>query len=351
MVRLARPEELFMTAKVAINGLGRIGRATMRAVLDDEEVFELVAVNDIASADNLAYLLRHDTVYGSQGPDARSEDGRLTVGDHSIEVLSSKDPADLAWGDRGIDLVFECTGKFRKEDELREHLNAGARRVVLSAPAKDDSVPTIVPGVNDDDGRGAEIVSTASCTTNCIAPVMEILERRLGVRKATMTTVHAYTTSQELVDGPASKWRRGRAAAANIVPTTTGAAEATGKTVASLQGRFDGVALRVPVAAGSIADIVALTGRETSADELAGIFREEAESERYRGVLGVTDDPLVSSDIIGDHHASVVDLTMITVTDGDLVKVMAWYDNEAGYAQQMVRYAAQLVGEPVGSSA
>jgi glyceraldehyde 3-phosphate dehydrogenase len=337
-----------MPARVAINGLGRIGRATMRAVLDDDS-FELVAVNDIAPADNLAYLLRHDTVYGSQGPDARSEDSRLTVGGRTIEVLSIEDPAELPWDDRDVGLVFECTGRFRHEDELRKHLEAGARRVVLSAPAKDDAVPSVVPGVNDDDGRGAEMVSTASCTTNCIAPVMEILERRIGVRKATMTTVHAYTTSQELVDGPASKWRRGRAAAANIVPTTTGAAEATGKAVPSVQGRFDGVALRVPVAAGSIADIVAVTARDTSAEELASIFREEAESERYRGILGVTDDPLVSSDIIGDRHASMVDMTMTTVTDGDLVKVMAWYDNEAGYAQQMVRYAADLVRQPAGA--
>lgn len=339
-----------MSTKVAINGLGRIGRATLRAVLDDEEAFELVAVNDIASPDNLAYLLRHDTVYGSQLKDARSEDGRLTVAGRSIQVLSTKEPADLPWRDLGIELVFECTGVFRHENELRQHLDAGARRVVLSAPAKDEAVPSIVPGVNDDDGRGAEIVSTASCTTNCIAPVMEILDRRLGVRKATMSTVHAYTASQELVDGPASKWRRGRAAASNIVPTTTGAAQATGKSVPQIEGRFDGVALRVPVAAGSIADIVAVTSRDTSVEELTEIFRDEADSDRYRGILGVTDDPLVSSDIIGDSHGSVVDLTMLTVTDGDLIKVMAWYDNEAGYAQQMVRYGKQMVSESVGTS-
>ncbi len=337
-----------MSARVAINGLGRIGRATMRAVLDDDS-FELVAVNDIAPADNLAYLLRHDTVYASHGLETRSEDSYLYVNGRTIEVLGIEDPAELPWSDRDVELVFECTGVFRHEDELRRHLEAGARRVVLSAPAKDDTVPSIVPGVNDDDGRGAEIVSTASCTTNCIAPVMEILERRIGVRKATMSTVHAYTASQELVDGPASKWRRGRAAAANIVPTTTGAADATGKAVPSIEGRFDGVALRVPVAAGSIADIVAVTARETSTEELTDIFGEEAESDRYRGILGVTDDPIVSSDIIGDRHASLVDLTMTTVTDGDLVKVMAWYDNEAGYAQQMVRYAAQLLRQPAGA--
>jgi len=338
-----------MTTRVAINGLGRIGRATLRALLEEDGV-EVVAVNDIADPENLAYLLRHDTVYGSR-TDARSEDSRLVVGgDRSIQVLGVKDPAELPWSDLDVELVFECTGIFRTEDEMRRHLDAGARRVVLSAPAKGGDVATVVPGVNDDDVTGNELVSTASCTTNCIAPVMEVLDRRVGVRKATMTTVHAYTSSQELVDAPAGKWRRGRAAAANIVPTTTGAADATGKVVPAVSGHFDGVALRVPVAAGSIADIVAVTSRDTSAEELNQIFREESESDRYRGVLGVSDDPLVSSDIAGDGHGSLVDLTMTAVTDGDLVKVMAWYDNEWGYAKQMVRHALRAVGDRAGAS-
>ena len=338
-----------MTTRVAINGLGRIGRATLRVLLEEDGV-EVVAVNDIADPENLAYLLRHDTVYGSR-IDARSEDSRLVVGgDRSIQVLGVKDPAELPWSDLDVELVFECTGLFRTEDEMRRHLDAGARRVVLSAPAKGGDVATVVPGVNDDDVTGNELVSTASCTTNCIAPVMEVLDRRVGVRKATMTTVHAYTSSQELVDAPAGKWRRGRAAAANIVPTTTGAADATGKVVPAVSGHFDGVALRVPVAAGSIADIVAVTSRDTSADELNRIFREESESDRYRGVLGVSDDPLVSSDIVGDGHGSLVDLTMTAVTDGDLVKIMAWYDNEWGYAKQMVRHALRSVGDRAGAS-
>src|SRR6056297_3820654 len=338
-----------MTTRVAINGLGRIGRATLRALMEEDGV-EVVAVNDIADPENLAYLLRHDTVYGSR-TDARSEDSRLVVGgDRSIRVLGVKDPAELPWSDLDVELVFECTGLFRTEDEMRRHLDAGARRVVLSAPAKGGDVATVVPGVNDDDLTGNELVSTASCTTNCIAPVMEVLDRRVGVRKATMTTVHAYTSSQELVDAPAGKWRRGRAAAANIVPTTTGAADATGKVVPAVSGHFDGVALRVPVAAGSIADIVAVTSRDTSADELNRIFREESESDRYRGVLGVSDDPLVSSDIVGDGHGSLVDLTMTAVTDGDLVKIMAWYDNEWGYAKQMVRHALRSVGDRAGAS-
>jgi glyceraldehyde 3-phosphate dehydrogenase len=339
-----------MSIRVAINGLGRIGRATMRAVLQSDQTFELVAVNDVAPAENLAYLLRHDSVYGSGFSDARADGSRLVVGDRAVHALNVEDPRELPWRDLDVELVFECTGQFRSEDDLRKHLEAGARRVLLSAPAKDDTVPTVVPGVNDDEIADAELVSTASCTTNCIAPVIEILNRRIGVRKATMTTVHAYTAGQELVDGPASKWRRGRAAAVNIVPTTTGAADAAGKAVPAIEGHFDGMALRVPVPVGSIADIVAVTERPTSEDEIGNIFREEAESERYRDILGVADDPLVSADIIGDDHGSLVDLTTTTVTDGDLVKVMAWYDNEWGYAKQMVRYAAHLARETTGTA-
>lgn len=337
-----------MTTKVAINGLGRIGRATLRSVLEEREL-ELVAVNDIAPTDNLAYLLRHDSVYGPFPESVSSQDSTLSVGERSIRVTQEKDPAALPWGELEVDLVFECTGVFRTDEDLRKHLDAGARRVVLSAPAKDETVTTVVYGVNQDQGRGVEVVSTASCTTNCIAPVMEILDRRLGVRKATMTTTHAYTAGQELVDAPAGKWRRGRAAAANIVPTSTGAADATGKAVPSIEGRFDGVALRVPVTVGSIADIVAVTGRETDVDELNRIFREEADSDRYRGVVAVSDEPLVSSDFVADPHGATVDLTLTRVTDGDLVKVMAWYDNEFGYAKQMVRHAVAMVSEPSGA--
>lgn len=335
-----------MAARVAINGLGRIGRATLKSLLNEPEL-EVVAVNDIGEADNLAYLLAYDTVYGQADEEVGLEDGNLVIDGRSIKVLSEKDPSALPWGDLDVDLVFECTGVFTTGEKMRGHLEAGARRVVLSAPAKgDDDVVTVVHGVNSDDGVGVELVSCASCTTNAVAPVMEVLERRLGVRKATMTTAHAYTAGQELVDGPASKWRRGRAAAANIVPTTTGAAKATSKAVPSLEDRFDGVALRVPVAAGSIADIVCVVGRETSAEEVNEIFREEADTDRYEEVLGVTDDPIVSSDVIGDSHGSVVDLTMTQVVDGDLVKVMAWYDNEWGYAEQMVRHAVSMVTEP-----
>ncbi|MBQ0984510.1 type I glyceraldehyde-3-phosphate dehydrogenase [Streptomyces sp. F63] len=336
-----------MAARVAINGLGRIGRATLKSVLA-EPALDVVAVNDIAPADNLAYLLRHDTVHRRFDGDVTATDAALSLAGRTVRLLNEKDPERLPWGDLDVDLVFECTGLFRTGEDVRRHLRAGARRAILSAPAK-DGMTTVVHGVNDEDGAGAEVLSCASCTTNCIAPVMEVLQRRIGVRKATMTTAHAYTSSQSLVDGPAGKWRRGRAAAANIVPTTTGAARAAARALPSLRDRFDGVALRVPVPDGSIADIVCVTARDTTVAEVNGIFRQEATSDRYRGVLGVVDEPLVSSDIVADPRASVVDLTLTTVTDGDLLKVMAWYDNEWGYAQQMVRRARAMVGVPAAS--
>ena len=333
-----------MPARVAINGMGRIGRALLKLVLP-EPALCLVAVNDVAPADNLAYLLRYDSAYGRLGVGVDAKDSAISVDGHTFKLLNESDPARLPRDDLGIDLVFECSGLFCQRDQMSKHLEAGADRVVLSAPAKDD-VTTIVYGVNHDDAEGADLVSCASCTTNCIAPVMEVLSRRVGVQKATMTTVHAYTASQELVDGPATEWRRGRAAAANIVPTTTGACEATEKAVPAVAGRFDGVALRVPVTIGSIVDIVCLTSRATTKEEINGIFREEAATLRYRDVLGVTDEPIVSADVITDPRACIVDSDLTMVTDGDLVKVMAWYDNEAGYARQLVRYALSTVRDP-----
>lgn len=328
-----------MTARVAINGLGRIGRATLK-ILNESPEFEVVAVNDVAPADNLAYLLRYDTVYGRHPEEVRAEGGGLSIGDRTCRLLNEKDPASLPWRDMDVDVVFECTGAFTRRPDLQKHIDAGARTVILSAPAKgEEKVPFVVHGVNEADG--APIISTASCTTNCIAPVVEVIGRRVGVDKALMTTVHAYTTSQEIVDGPAGKWRRGRAGAANFVPTTTGAAKATAKALPQYEGRFDGVAIRGPVPVGSISDITLVTSRETSVEEINGIFEDEAASGRYRGVMGVTREPIVSSDIIRDPRASLVDLTMTQVVAGDLVKIMAWYDNEWGYAAQMVREAVR----------
>lgn len=327
--------------KAAINGLGRIGRATLKILLDTPEL-DLVAVNDLIPADNLAYLLRYDTVYGRYGKRVETGEKSLVVDGKTYPLLSEKDPEKLPWGDLGVDVVFECTGVFTRSGDLAKHLKAGAKFVVLSAPAKSDDIETVVDHVNEpEDLEG--MVSAASCTTNCIAPVVEIMARRIGVKKATMTTIHAYTASQAIVDGPNRKWTRGRAGAANLVPTTTGAAAATTKALPQFTGRFNGIAVRAPVPAGSLSDIVFLTERETTAEEVNDIFREEAASERYGKTLGVSEDPLVSSDIIQDPRASVVDLTLTQVVDGDLVKVLSWYDNEWGYTAQMIRDALDLM--------
>jgi glyceraldehyde 3-phosphate dehydrogenase len=330
-------------AKIAINGLGRIGRATLKVLMDTPEL-ELVGINDIVPTDNLAYLLKYDTVYGVYEKTVESDEDHLIIGGVKIPVFKEKDPSNLPWKDLGVDIVFESTGVFSKTEELKKHLEAGAKFAILSQPAKEDDISTVVYGVSRP-GRSDRILSCASCTTNAITPVMEVMNRRIGIAKALMTTVHAYTSSQKIVDAPSKKFRRGRAGAANFVPTTTGAAIATTKALPELRGRFDGVAIRAPIPVGSIADIVFLASRKTSIDEVNEIFREEAETEKYKGVLGVTDEPLVSSDIVKDPRASIVDLEMTQVVDGDLVKVMSWYDNEWGYSSQMVREAVRISKE------
>ncbi|MEC4891762.1 MAG: type I glyceraldehyde-3-phosphate dehydrogenase [Oscillatoria sp. PMC 1051.18] len=327
-------------AKVAINGLGRIGRAVLKIVVNHPEL-ELVAVNDLVPPDNLAYLLKYDTVYGRYDKQVEATENSLKIDGKEYKVFSEKDPSQLPWGKLGIDLVFECTGVFTKKEGLEKHLQGGAKKVILSAPAKSDGVETIVHGVNHAP-ESAEYFSCASCTTNCITPVVEIMGRRIGVKKAIMTTIHAYTSTQAIVDGPSSKYRRGRAAAANFVPTSTGAAIATTQVLTQFQGKFDGVAVRGPIPVGSISDIILVTEKATSVTEINNIFTEEANSDRYRGIIGVSTEPIVSADIIGDPRASIVDLTMTQVVDGDLVKVMSWYDNEWGYANQMVREALHI---------
>jgi len=327
--------------KAAINGFGRIGRAAFKILLDTPEL-ELVAVNDIVPTDNLAYLLKYDTAYGRYDKSVAVEGNDLVVAGTRYQVFNERDPAQLPWGELGIDIVFECSGVFRQSKDLKKHLDAGAKFVVLSAPAKSEDVPTVVHGVVTPQ-EGTRIVSCASCTTNCITPVVEVMGRRIGVQKAIMTTIHAYTSSQAIVDAPSKKIRRGRAGAANFVPTSTGAAIATTKVLPQYQGVFDGVAVRGPVVVGSIADIIFLTKRETSVQEVNQIFRAEAQSEKYKGILGVSKDPIVSSDIIKDPRASVVDLGMTQVVDGDLVKVMSWYDNEWGFTNQMIREGLRLV--------
>jgi glyceraldehyde 3-phosphate dehydrogenase len=335
-------------AKVAINGLGRIGRAAFKIILETPEL-DLVAFNDVVPLENLAYLLKYDSVYGRYDKDVEVDGDNLIVDGQSYQFLSERDPAQLPWDDLGVDIAFECTGVFTKEEGLRKHLEAGAKYAILSAPlsgtATSGEVASVVHGVNKPESDEVRMISCASCTTNCITPVVEVMGRRIGIQKAIMTTIHAYTSSQQIVDSPSKKIRRGRAGAANFVPTSTGAAIATTNVLPQYEGRFHGVAVRGPVIDGSIADIVFLTERETTVDEVNQIFREEAQTDRYKGILGATDDPIVSTDIIGDPHASLVDLGMTQVVDGNLVKVMSWYDNEWGFTNQMIREAVRLVHE------
>ena len=329
--------------KVAINGLGRIGRAAFKLILDTPEL-ELVAVNDLVPPDNIAYLLRYDTVYGRYEKEVKSESSCLIVDGKHYQVLSERDPSKLPWRDLGVEIVFECTGLFTKKEDAFKHIQAGVKMVIVSAPSKSEEMVTVVHAVNKPKGD-ISVISCASCTTNCITPVVEIMGRRIGIQKAIMTTIHAYTATQKLVDGPDKKLRRGRAGASNLVPTTTGAAIATTKALPEYKGKFDGTAVRAPVTVGSIADIVFVTSRPTSAEEINKIFKEEVETPRYKGIVGISEDPIVSSDIIKDPRASIVDLEMTKVVDGDLVKVMSWYDNEWGYTNQMIREAVRIAKE------
>jgi glyceraldehyde 3-phosphate dehydrogenase len=329
-------------AKVAINGLGRIGRAALKLILDTPGL-ELVAVNDIGSLENMAYLLKFDTVYGRYEREVSFSDGKLVIDGKEVDYLSERDPAMLPWVKMNIDIVIESTGLFTKAEDAGKHLQAGAKFVIISGPTSSANVPTVVHGVNRSNGD-VRIISCASCTTNSITPVMEVINRRIGVKKAIMTTVHAYTATQMLVDAPGGKkdMRRGRAAAANLVPSSTGAAKATAKALPELEGKFDGISVRAPVPVGSIADIVIVTERPTTKDEINSILREEANSDRYRGILAVTEEEIVSSDIIKDAHASIVSLDLTQVVDGDLVKIMSWYDNEWGFTNQMIKEALSI---------
>ncbi len=329
-----------MSTKVAINGLGRIGRAILKLVMDEPSI-ELVAVNDLVNAENLAYLLRFDTVYGRYSKRVEVNGDDLVIAGRKLRTFSHRNPSELPWKELEVELVFECTGALTRRVDLERHIHAGARIVLLSAPSKSDDVETLIHGTNVA-GSTPSILSCASCTTNCITPVVEVIGRRIGFQKAVMTTVHAYTASQSIVDGPSKQFRRGRAAAANLVPATTGAAHATTRALPEYAGRFDGIAIRAPIPVGSIADITFVTSRKTTVNEVNQILTEEAETKRYTGVLGVSRDPLVSSDIVGDSRASIVDLELTKVIDGDLVKVMSWYDNEWGYANQMVREAVSI---------
>lgn len=329
--------------KIGINGMGRIGRAALK-VINETPGLEVVAVNDIVSIENTAYLLKYDTVYGIYEKEVSHEADNLVVDGQKIRYTSIRTPEELPWGELGVDLVIESTGVFTKGEDAERHLKAGAKTVVISAPTKSVDTPTVVHGVNSDDGN-TNVFSCASCTTNNISPVVEVLGRRIGIKKAIMTTVHAYTASQGIVDAPSGKnFRMGRAGAQNLIPTTTGAAIATTKALPEYAGKFDGVAIRVPVPVGSISDLTFVTEKPVTAEEVNQILIEEAQTERYADVLDTTDEPIVSSDIIKSPYASTVDLSMTRVVDGDLLKVMTWYDNEWGFTNQMIRQILEIKG-------
>lgn len=329
--------------KIAINGMGRIGRSALKVILETPEL-ELVAVNDIVALENIAYLIKYDSVYGIYEKEVSHDAQTLIINGRRIKYSSVRNPEDLPWKEHDIDLVIESTGLFTTTESAQKHIEAGARTVVISAPTSSIDMPTVVHGVNSEKGS-TSIFSCASCTTNNISPVVEILGRRIGVKKAIMTTVHAYTANQGIVDGPSKRnFRMGRAGGVNMVPTSTGAAIATTKAMPQYSGKFDGVAIRVPIPVGSISDMTFLTERPVTAEEINVIFKEEALTERYSKVITTTTEPLVSSDIVKSPFASTVDLSMTRVVDGDLLKVMAWYDNEWGFTNQMIRQILEIKG-------
>lgn len=323
--------------RIAINGFGRIGRTVFK-VGWGKPGFDVVAINDLTDAPTLAYLLKHDTNYGNWNVDVSAKDGNLIIDGKTVKLLAEKDPAQLPWKDLGIDLVIESTGLFVTEEKASVHIAAGAKRVVISAPAKGGNVPTFVMSVNDGklSSEKAKVLSNASCTTNCVAPVSAIIEEAFGIEKAMMTTVHGYTASQALVDAPKKDLREGRAAAENIVPTTTGAAIAVSLTIPSLKSKFDGLSVRVPVPTVSLSDMTFLLKKNVTKEEVNDAILAAIKTPRFADIVGATNEPLVSSDFIGDPHSATVDLSLTNVVDGNLVKVVAWYDNEWGYSHSLV---------------
>jgi len=336
-----------MAVKVGINGFGRIGRSFARAAIAAGDI-EIIAVNDLGNVENLAYLLKYDSVYGPAPFEVKAGEGVIMAGSQSIKVLAEKEPGKLPWKDLGVDIVVESTGLFTEYAKAKAHLDAGAKRVVITAPAKGDaseagvSGATVLMGINESQLQNCPLTSNASCTTNAASPLIAILDETLGVEKALLTTTHAYTASQAIVDGPSKKdLKEGRAAAVNIVPTSTGAAIAVTKALPQLEGKFDGISLRVPVPAGSIVDVTFIAKRDTTAEEVNALLKKAAADPRWKDVFTVTEEELVSSDIVGSPYGSIADLGMTRVVGGNLVKVLAWYDNEAGYTHTLVKHVME----------
>ncbi len=334
-----------MATRIGINGFGRIGRNFFRALAAKGSDLELIAVNDLGDATTMAHLLKYDSVHGPLGKEVKVTDTGFSVEGADIKLLSERDPAQLPWGDLGADIVIESTGFFTKKADASKHLEGGAKKVIISAPAKDEDV-TIVMGVNHDDYDSAShnIISNASCTTNCVVPLAKVLQDNWGIEKGYMTTCHAYTNDQNTLDLARDDLRRSRAAAVNIIPTTTGAAKAAALSMPELKGRLDGLALRVPVADGSITDIVAVLGSDVTKDELNDAYREAAQSAGMKGILQYTEDPIVSTDIIGNAHSCIID-GLSTMANGNLVKVLGWYDNEWGYSNRLVDLTELVAGK------
>ena len=323
--------------RVAINGFGRIGRSVFRILNELGGKVDVVAINDLADNEAMAYLLRHDTVMG-RFPDKVEVDGDfMRTSNQNVKMTAIPDPRQLPWGELGVDIVVEATGIFRKREQIEMHMEAGAERIILTVPSKDEIDFTVVLGVNEDELKPEhKIVSNASCTTNCLAPVAKIIHENFGIECGVMTTVHAYTNDQRLADVPHSDWRRSRAAAENIIPTTTGAAKAVGKVLPELAGKLDGMAMRVPIPDGSIVDLVLVLREDTTAEKINEALRDAAKTARLKNILKYSTDPIVSSDIVGDPHSSIFDSPWTKVVDGNFAKVLSWYDNEWGYSNRVV---------------
>ena len=333
--------------RVAINGFGRIGRTFFRMAHNNPN-FEIVAINDLGDLENLAYLLRYDTAYGRGQFDVSVEGDTLIVDGKKISFIQERDPKALPWGTMNIDVVLEATGIFASYEKAKMHLDAGAQRVVISAPVKDDPAAagvhgaTVLMGVNEADLSTCSITSNASCTTNATSPLIAILKDGIGIEKAVLNTIHAYTSTQALQDGPKKDFRKGRAAAQNIIPTSTGAAVATTKVHSELEGKFDGIAIRVPVPVGSLVDVTFIASRDTTVEEVNKLFSEAAVSDQWKKLFAVTEEPIVSSDIIGARYAAIADLAFTRVVGGNLVKVLAWYDNETSYTHTLVEHTESI---------
>jgi len=337
-----------MAIKIAINGFGRIGRNVFKRILDNHPDLEIAVINDLTDTHTLAHLLKYDSLYGIYQKSVKAKEDTIFVNGEKIKVFSEREPRNLPWKELGIDIVLECTGHFRNYEGAKQHLIAGAKKVIISAPSKDpDKIPSFVLGVNDDKfDPKIEIMDMGSCTTNCLAPVAKVLNENFKILKGIMTTVHSYTNDQRILDLPHKDLRRARAASLNIIPTTTGAAKAIGRVLPELNGKLDGIAIRVPTPTVSLIDLVCLVEKETTSEEVNFAFKKAAKNPKLEGILGIEDAPLVSSDFIGNSYSSIVDAENTKVIEGNLVKVLAWYDNEYGYSCRLAQFA-EFVGKKI----